>query len=733
MFLASGVSSVKLTESQSKAVFHKDGPLLVLAGPGSGKTRVITCRIAALIESGVRPYHICAITFTNKAAEEMRLRVEQSASASGVYVSTFHSLCVRILRQYAVQAQIGSNFSIYDVDDQKRCMKEAIAACHVDSSNFTPVRMLDVVSRLKNDLEDADAYASRADDYFGKYAAKIYAKYQALLRQNNALDFDDLLVKTAFLLRDLPEVRLELSNRFRYLLVDEYQDTNHAQYQIAKGLALSHRNICVTGDPDQSIYRWRGADIKNILVFEKDWPEAVVVKLEENFRSTPNILEKASKLIVANTKRKHKELIATQQAGEAVIIATCEDETQEARQIAESIKRLIAGGIDPNEIAVFYRVNSMSRTIEESLIRDQLPYQVVRGVEFYARKEIRDILSYMKLIVNPKDDIAFERAIGTHPRGIGKTSVERIVPFARRMGLSLLEAASYADQIEAINRPTQMRLKAFAALIEKFRKDTDTPVGPLMDCVFVESGYAEALKNYGQDAQSAIDNVNELINAATEYDSRTETPSLADYMQSIALYSDTDAYNADSGRVSLMTLHAAKGLEFDHVFIIGLEEGILPHERSLNGGNDDIEEERRLFFVGITRAKKYLHISYARHRVLRGQFIRSTPSPFLYEIGFAGEQNGAFDDAWGNDEGGTDWERLPDRPTAFVRQESQPFKSTSKAAFQTNELVEHGKFGLGRVKEYLDLGADSIVVVKFNSGQTKSLLLKYAKLERVGH
>lgn len=726
------VSIDKLTDSQRQAVFHKTGPLLVLAGPGSGKTRVITCRIAALIESGVPPYHICAITFTNKAAEEMRLRVEQSTAAAGVHVSTFHALCVRILRRYADQAGIAANFTIYDVDDQKRCMKEAIAACQIDTGNFTPARMLDVISKLKNDLEDEAAFAARANDYVGKFAARIYAKYQAMLRQNNALDFDDLLLKTAFLLRDYPNVRLELSRRFQYLLVDEYQDTNHAQYQIAKGLALAHRNICVTGDPDQSIYRWRGADIQNILAFEKDWPEAVVVKLEENFRSTPNILEKASQLIRANTQRKHKDLIATRPAGEPVVIQTCQDEEHETRHVAERIKTLIAEGVDPNEMAVFFRVNSMSRTIEESLIRDRLPYQVVRGVAFYARKEIRDMLSYLKLIVNPKDDIAFQRAIATHPRGIGKTSVQRLEEYARKAGLSLLEAAACADRVQTINRPTQTRLKAFAVMIEKFRGDSDGPVGPLMDCVFAETGYADALKKAAQDAQSAIDNVNELINAAAEYDTRTDAPSLTDYMQTIALYSDTDAYDPDAGRISLMTLHAAKGLEFDYVFIIGLEEGILPHERSLDGGKDDIEEERRLLFVGLTRARKYLHLSYARHRVMRGQFIRSTPSPFLYEIGFEGEQNGDFTEDWEADFGAEQGDVSSTRSAARDRQPAGDAASSPGAAFRVNELVQHSKFGLGRVKEYLDLGADSIVVVRFNSGQTKSLMLKYAKLERIG-
>ena len=728
--LSSVVPIEKLTESQKQAVFHKDGPLLVLAGPGSGKTRVITSRITALIEAGVAPWQICAITFTNKAAEEMRFRVVQNTSATGVHVSTFHSLCVRILRQYAAQADITANFSIYDVDDQKRCMKEAIAACQVDSNRFTPAQLLNFISRLKNDLEDETTFAARADDYFSTYAARIYSAYQALMRQNNALDFDDLLVKTAFLLRDHSDVRQALSDRFGYLLVDEYQDTNHAQYQIAKGLALGHRNICVTGDPDQSIYRWRGADIQNILVFEKDWPEAVVVKLEENFRSTPNILEKASQLISVNTQRKHKDLIATRPAGEPVTIEACDDEAEETGHVSQRIKTLIADGIDPNEIAVFYRVNSMSRTIEESLIRLRLPYQVVRGVEFYARKEIRDMLSYLKVIVNSRDDIAFQRAIGTHPRGIGKTSVQRLEQYARKMGLSLLAAAARADQVEAINRPTQGRLKAFAAMIDKFRREMDGPVGPLMDCVFGETGYADALKKSGQDADSAIDNVNELINAAAEYDTQTETPSLADYLQTIALYSDTDAYNPEAGRVSLMTLHAAKGLEFDNVFIIGAEEGLLPHERSLDGGKDDMEEERRLLFVGMTRARRYLHITYARHRIIRGQFIRSTPSPFLYEIGFEGEQTGDFDEDWDAPERVSTWDTPPRRQGP-----AKPAAAAgvwAKGAFRPNELVQHATFGLGRVKEYLDLGADSIVVVRFNSGQTKSLMLKYAKLERVG-
>lgn len=712
--LTPSISIACLTDSQRKAVLHKDGPLLVLAGPGSGKTRVITCRIACLIDAGVEPWRICAITFTNKAAEEMRQRVERTIGTSGVYVSTFHSLCVWILRRFAEDAQIKANFSIFDTGDQQRCMKESLKEVQVDVTSFTPARMLEYISRLKNDLEDVEEFEARADDYFTKNVAKVYRRYQQVLRLNNALDFDDLLVRTAFLLRDHPDVRQWISNRFRYLLIDEYQDTNHAQYQIAKGIAMAHHNICVTGDPDQSIYRWRGADIQNILAFEQDWPETTVVKLEENFRSTPNILEKADKLIANNTKRKQKKLIPTHAAGQDVQIQTCEDEAGEARRVAEQVQTLIEKGIDPNQIAVFYRVNAMSRAIEEAFVQRQLPYQVVRGVEFYARKEVRDLLSYLKLMVNPNDNLAFDRAVGTHSRGIGRTSVERLEEFARVQGLSLLDAAMQAERVEAINRPTRLRLKEFARMIAGFQQKAQGPVAPLMEEVFTASGLAEALGG----EPDAIENINSLISAAAEYDKRVEKPNLMDYLQMVSLYSDSDAYDPASGRVSLMSLHAAKGLEFDHVLIIGLEDGVLPHERSI-GGVDDIEEERRLFFVGMTRARKTLQIFYARHRVIRGQFIRSTPSQFLYEIGFAGETR-VFDSQW----------ETPQDEYVYEPQAAPPAKSA--IPFQINELVEHSKFGLGRIKEIMDLGEDSIVVVKFNSGNTKSLMLKYAKLQKIG-
>jgi DNA helicase-2/ATP-dependent DNA helicase PcrA len=709
-------SAEQLTESQRRAVEHIEGALLILAGPGSGKTRVITSRISAMLERGIAPWSICAITFTNKAAEEMRERLGGLGRARGVHISTFHSLCVRLLRQYAQRAGTSGNFSIYDTDEQKRCMKQAVADCDASTGNFAPARMLETISRLKNDLEDVESYAARVDDYYHNMVAKVYRRYQQILTENNALDFDDLLVRTAFLLRDCQDVRGEISNRFRYLLVDEYQDTNHAQYQIARGIAMEHGNICVTGDPDQSIYKWRGADIGNILAFESDWPNAVVIKLEENFRSTPNILSVADKLIAFNAKRKQKILIATIAEGDEPVIGVHDDAESEAVAVADSVGRLVSGGVSPDEIAVFYRMNSMSRLIEEVFVRGRVPYQVVRGVEFYARKEIRDMLSYLKLIVNPSDDIAFVRAVGTHKRGIGKTTVEKIVSYSKQHMLSAYEAAAQVRSIGDISASTQNKVAQFVGMMEKFKGDADGKVSPLMERVFKETGLEEVLACEGDNGQAAIENVGELINAASVYDQSTESPSLVDYLQAIALYSDTDAYDSNAPKVSLMTLHAAKGLEFDNVFIIGLEEGILPHERSMEFA-DDIEEERRLFFVGITRARKKLTISYARHRVVCGQFMRSTPSNFLYEIGFAGQEE-SFADAF-------------DSQDAFGG--SQEYHAESdEDAFVVNELVEHHKFGLGRVKEFLNLGADSIVVVRFNSGKTKSLMTRYANLTRVG-
>jgi len=710
---------IPLTPSQKKAVFHVEGPLLVIAGPGSGKTAVITYRIAALIDSGVSPYSICAITFTNKAADEMRQRTKALGTVPGSHISTFHSLCVRILRRYADRAGIKPNFSIYNDSDQARCIKQAVKDCDLDTTNFPPARMLDAVStRLKNNLIDVDAFKAQADDYFTKNLARIYDRYQKILAEHNALDFDDLLAKTAFLLRDCPDVCAELSNRFKFVLIDEYQDTNHAQYKIAKAFVTEHKNICATGDPDQSIYRWRGADIRNILAFEKDWPDATVVKLEENFRSTPNILEIADKLIANNRNRKRKTLIPTRPRGEDIAVTVYEDEIDEAQGVVQRIKQLTEKGASLNDIAVFYRVNAQSRALEEVFILNKIVYQVVRGVEFYNRKEIRDLLAYLKILVNPEDEIALLRIINTPARGIGKTTIDRVRAYTVQNNISFFEALSKAENIDSLAKATQAKLAVFVSMLGQFKKDIEGEVAPLAQRVLVESGLEKSLEGQGDAGENALENINELINAASQYDRLTEQPSLLDYLQQIALFSDADAYDAAAGRVALMTLHAAKGLEFENVFIVGVEHGLLPHERStVNDDLSELEEERRLFFVGITRAKSKLHISYAQYRTIRGQQLRIIPSQFLYELG------PEFTDQTDDDQDFDDDTEQTEIPNSSF--------SIQNSKFKKGQLVRHKTFGRGIVKNFVDMGENSVVEVEFNSGRTRSLMLKYANLSKV--
>ncbi len=696
----------QLTLSQRKAVFHIEGPLLVLAGPGSGKTRVITYRIAALIDSGIRPYNICAITFTNKAAEEMRQRAFTLGACAGAHISTFHSLCVRILRRYADRAGIHPNFSIYDEADQVRCIKQAIKDCELDSTNFSPARMLDAISTLKNKLIDAESFKNNAEDFFSSKLADIYLSYQNILNERNGLDFDDLLMKTAFLLQDHSDVCRELNERFKFLLIDEYQDTNHAQYKIARALVSQHNNICATGDPDQSIYRWRGADIRNILAFESDWPNAKIVKLEENFRSTPNILAMADNLIAFNRNRKEKKLVPTKPPAGDVDVGVFEDETEEAQAIIQKIKELTTKeDIHLRDMAVFYRVNAMSRVLEEVFVKNRIPYQVVRGVEFYRRKEIRDLLAYLKILVNPDDEIALLRIINTPARGIGKVTINKVRAYAAEKKIHFYEALKKAEQIESLSMAVKAKLAVFVNMLEQFKKDTSGQIAQLVERVFNESGLAKYLSSAGPDGQNALENVNELINAVADYDKQAEQPSLIDYLQQISLFSDTDAYDNSSDCVALMTLHAAKGLEFENVFIVGVEDGILPHERSNASVNkDEMEEERRLFFVGITRAKTGLYISYARYRTVRGQMLRTISSQFLFELG----------------------QEITEQTREKEYYDDQ--ENHTSSGFDPGQLVRHQSFGLGRVKEYINMGENSVVVVQFNTGYTKTLMVRYAGL-----
>jgi DNA helicase-2/ATP-dependent DNA helicase PcrA len=567
--------------------------------------------------------------------------------------------------------------------------------------------MLDAVSTLKNNLIDVDHFKTQADDFFSKTLAKVYASYQNILTEANALDFDDLLFKTAFLLRNHPDVCAELGNRFKFLLIDEYQDTNHAQYNIARSLVSTHGNICATGDPDQSIYGWRGADIRNILAFEKDWPDATVVKLEENFRSTPNILEVADKLIAANQKRKPKKLIPTMPPGKDIVINPFDDEIEEAQGLAQQVKELTQQGASTKDMAVFYRVNSMSRVLEEAFIKNKIPYQIVRGVEFYSRKEIRDLLAYLKILVNPDDEIALLRIINTPARGIGKTTIDKVRTYAVSHNITLFDALKKTEYLDSLSKAPKTKIAFFVNMIEQFKKDSAGHVAPLAERIFTESGLEESLKDAGPDGKNAVENVNELISAAAQYDQQAEEPALLDYLQQISLFSDVDVYDSSTERIALMTLHCAKGLEFENVFIVGAEDGLLPHERtSTDDDNDQMEEERRLFFVGITRAKTALNISYARYRTIRGQSLRTIPSPFLFELGIDFTETPADNDYCYDDD------LSPDIPQ-----------------FTPNQMVRHKIFGLGIVKEFIDMGQNSVVVVQFTSGQTKSLMLKYAKLE----
>ena len=694
---------------------------MVLAGPGSGKTRVITYRIATLIESGVKPGNICAITFTNKAAEEMRQRAAALGASGGARISTFHSLCVQILRRYADAAGVHPNFSIYDEADQSRCVKEALKDCDVDATSLPPARVLEAISTLKNKLVEAEAFKLQAEDFFSKTLAKVYARYQRILTERNGLDFDDLLMKAALLLEGNSTVCRELSERFQYLLIDEYQDTNHAQYRLAKALVSSHNNICVTGDPDQSIYRWRGADIRNILAFEKDWPDATIITLEENFRSTAEILRAADKLIACNRHRKPKSLVPVRSHEGQVSVDCYEDADREADAVAQRIQAILAKGVSGREIAVFYRVNAMSRALEEAFIRRRVAYQVVRGVEFYNRKEIRDLLAYLKVLVNPADEVALQRIINTPARGIGKVTIDKIGDYAARSGIALFEAVKTANEIPGLSAAVKEKLADFAKMMAGFAPQIDGEVAPLAERVFRETGLEASLKSAGLEGQTAVENVEELINTAAAYDKQTDSPSLVDYLQQIALFSDADAYDAASGQVALMTLHAAKGLEFEHVFIIGLETGLLPHERA-NGNQDELEEERRLFFVGVTRAKTNLYVSHARYRTFRGQLLRTIPSQFLFELG-----SGFVHEVPEPDD-----ESCPSRSQPAPK--STPFSSETAqrpAPFVPGELVRHKTFGLGRVKKFVDMGANSVIMISFNSGQTKSLLLQYAELTKV--
>ncbi|MBN2022937.1 MAG: UvrD-helicase domain-containing protein [Pirellulales bacterium] len=623
-----------LTPAQREAVTHVEGPMLVLAGPGSGKTRVITHRIAYLLSRGVEPREILALTFTNKAADEMRSRLERLAPDRPVWIGTFHRFCAQTLRRHAALVALAENFTIYDTEDSGRALRRAINAAGVDTAHVTPDAIRGAIGWAKNRLVGPGDYEVRPGDFLGALVAKVYPEYQRLLLACNAVDFDDLLLHVASLLRENPEIRRQLDRRYRFVLIDEYQDTNLAQYVIARALSIDYPNLVVTGDPDQSIYGWRGAHLKNILDFEVDYPEVRVVRLEQNYRSTKRILEVAAELIAHNVKRKEKDLFTGNAEGEPVRLTQCATHVDEAEAIVERIaEETRSGRRSPRDYAVFYRINALSLEFEKALRRRGIPFQIVRGTEFFQRREVRDVVAYLQLLANPRNDVAFMRVVNTPARGIGQTTTDRLTEFARRHGLALVEAAGRAGEIPTLAKRAAGMVGRFAALFAKLAAAVDAPIEELLGNVLERSGYQAALEASGsEEDEQRLANIQQLLSVGREFDERHVGPGrLEAFLEETALVGDTDDWEEKTDRVTLMTLHASKGLEFPVVFIVAVEEGLLPHERCRNHP-DQLEEERRLLFVGITRAQEELQLSYAVYRDFRGQRRMAIPSPFLMEL-----------------------------------------------------------------------------------------------------
>ena len=624
-----------LTEAQREAVEHIEGPMLILAGPGSGKTRVVTHRIANMLNHGVRPWQIAALTFTNKAAEEMRLRVDSLAPGQPVLIGTFHRFCAQLLRRHASMVGLSENYSIYDTSDSKQAMKRAIAAAGVSTTHASPEQIASSISHAKNRLTTAEMMEGHALTPKDAIAARVYPVYQKQLLTANAVDFDDLLLHIAHLLRENPEIREELDTKFKYILVDEYQDTNLAQYAIVRALSINAPNLAVTGDPDQSIYGWRGADLNNILDFEKDYPSVKTVRLEQNYRSTPNVLRVADQLIRHNRRRKPKKLYTDNDEGSPVILRFYEDGYQEADSIVDEIANAInSQGLRPSDFAIFCRMNAMTRSLEHAFRNRSLPYQIVNGQEFYQRREIKDLLAYLHLINNPNHDVALTRIINVPTRGIGAKTIDKIRNHADQHGLTMLEAARQADTIEGLAKRSASMVRKFIQIYDNLSVKATAPLEDLLRYLVEATSFEDHLEKTSVDQQdgNSLANVDELISAAVEFDRQhPDDGSLEAFLEQVALVSDTDAFDGTNDRVTLMTLHAAKGLEFPHVFIIGVEDDMLPHKRSKEN-EADFEEERRLLFVGITRAKNWLQLSCCKRRTIRGDVRPVIPSPFLNEL-----------------------------------------------------------------------------------------------------
>ncbi|MCL6450818.1 MAG: UvrD-helicase domain-containing protein [Acetobacteraceae bacterium] len=737
-----------LNPQQLEAVTYPGGPLLILAGAGSGKTRVLAHRIACLLEGGVEPHRVLAITFTNKAAQEMKGRVERLLGrgvAAGLWMGTFHAVCARILRREAGWTGLGANFSILDEDDQAAVVKECVEGLGLDPEAYSPAWVVPAISRAKDELLGPEDLAARARDLRGRNLARVFARYQERLRAANSVDFGDLISLTVRLLESVPERREVYSQQFQHILVDEYQDTNHAQYRLVSLLASTHQNLMVVGDDDQSIYRWRGADIRNILEFERDFPRARVVRLEENYRSRQAILDAANQVISRNRMRKGKTLFTRRGYGERPALYQARDGRDEAAFVASEVERLLGEGFALGDCAVLYRTHAQSRVLEEVLMERRLPYVLVGGVRFYERREVKDVLAYLRLISNPADDLAFRRALGAPRRGVGPGTLARLESAAAGRGLSLLEAASRAREFGLGGRAAA--LEAFAGLVKRLAEGRDRPVREQLEAVLEGSGYLSSLEEGdGPDALSRLENLKELLSVAEEYDRSGEGGGLEGFLAEAALMSEADAYRGGADALALMTFHSAKGLEFKVVFMVGLEEGLFPHQRSLDE-DDALEEERRLCYVGMTRAAEALYLSFAAFRMTRGQYRQSVPSRFLSEIGpgslrplcppgvlvplRSSRAVGAARDsreAAGRGAPPAGAALGAGRTPAPAAGRSGP--GPSEETLRPGDRVLHHRWGEGTVVQCRGEGEDAEVAVAFPGAGVRRLLLRYAGLKR---
>ena len=712
-----------LNDQQRAAVTHTEGPVLVFAGAGSGKTRVLTHRIAYLIkELGVRPYNILAVTFTNKAANEMKERIEAllGEGASGLWAGTFHGTCARILREKGAEIGIDRNFTIFDDSDQMALVRESMEAEDIDQKAYKPRDILNLISRAKEQLVLPDEFSKRFVGPIEAVAKRVYKTYQEKLHLNRALDFDDLIMYTVLLFQNQPDVLKHYQDKFKYVLVDEYQDINFSQYTLVRSLAVEHRNIFCVGDDDQSIYRWRGADVGIILQFEKDYPDAAIYKLEKNYRSTKKILEAAHAVVMRNVGRADKKLWTENDEGVDIEVIACSNEIDEASQIAQSIQNKVSfGGRSYSDMVVLYRMNAQSRVFEEAMINSRIPHRLVGTVRFYERREIKHVIAYLRLAANPYESVSLRRVINVPTRGIGQTSLSRLEQFA------IAEQITLYDALQRVREATDIPARARAAM-EKFAEIVrhlsamrdDVSVRRLTEEALEVSGYLASLEEeHSMEARTRLENVKELLSVTEQFQMGIESPNLSAFLEQVALISDIDTLDESGNAVTLMTLHAAKGLEFPVVFIAGMEEGLFPHRRSLDD-SEELAEERRLCYVGMTRAREELVFSYADQRMLMGQITGSDVSRFISEI---------------PDEVLADTQPKRRRAAADTQWRShfQPRRTASTATFRPAQKVTHDQFGLGIVLNCIGSGSDEQVTVAFDKHGIKKLQVSFANLQKV--